>query len=103
MREVAEFLNKDLSNKVIEKIAENCSFDKLKAASDTLKRANNFGASRETKSSSDDEKNEKKYIYRKGIGHFQSIKTDVLQIFSFITGDILVIHNWNLTFRILSG
>ena len=71
MREVAEFLSKDMPNEVIEKIAENCSFDKLKAASDTLKRENNFGA-RETKSSSDDEKNEKKYIYRKGIDHFQS-------------------------------
>ena len=51
------------------------------------------------------------------IGRFQSIKTGVLLILSFITGDKIEflppmmfsandvfkrIHNWNLTFRILS-
>ena len=45
------------------------------------------------------------------IGRFQAIKTDVLLIFSFITGDkteflsndvFKRIHNWNLTFGILS-
>ena len=46
------------------------------------------------------------------IGYFQAIKTDVLLIFSFFTGDKTEflspmvfsneLHNWNLTFRILS-
>ena len=42
------------------------------------------------------------------IGRFQAIKTDVLLIFFFITVDktddvFKRIHNWNLTFRILSN
>ena len=52
------------------------------------------------------------FPYTDSIGHFQSIKTGVLLIFSFITGyktefpsanDVFKrIHNWNLTFRIVS-
>ena len=68
MRKVAEFLNKDLSNEIIGKIAENCSFDQLKAANDTKKKADVFLAERKAMNA----KNEKKpfsppNMYRKGI------------------------------------
>ena len=62
---VAEFLNKDLSKDVIKKIVENCSFDKLKAASAKLKNDVKFGGKEET-SETDKEKNGQPNIYRKG-------------------------------------
>ena len=68
MRKVAEFLNKDLSNEIIGKIAENCSFDQLKAANDTKKKRDILLAKRKAMNA----ENEKKPIsplnmYRKGI------------------------------------
>ena len=70
MRKVAKFLNKDLSNEIIGKIAKNGSFDQLKAANDTKKKADTFLAKRKAMNA----KNEKKpfshpNMYRKGMSN----------------------------------
>ena len=51
MRKVAEFLKKDLSSEVIEQIAENCSFEKLKAANASVKKRSESIAMRMDKES----------------------------------------------------
>ena len=48
---VAEFLQKDMSTEVMEHIAENCSFDKLKTANATVKKRSESIAKRIDKAS----------------------------------------------------
>ena len=64
MTKVAKFLNKDLPNEVIDKISENCSFDKLKAAKNHVE---NKTKGEENKPVKDEENGMKANLYRKGI------------------------------------
>ena len=67
VRKIAEFLEMDTSSEVTEQIAENCSFDKLKAANSTVKKRSESMAKRMNKDSTTDEKpTAPPDIYRKG-------------------------------------
>ena len=72
MRKVAQFLNKDLSDDVVETIAEKCSFDNLKAANHTLKKLPENIVKRAEQKAANNEGNDGKkppvppIFYRKG-------------------------------------